>query len=61
MNDISDYQHRISEIPPDITGYLENFCGEMMELETDHLLPLLRLVVEALLPFPYISPLLAQE
>jgi hypothetical protein len=60
MNDISNYQHKIPEIPSNTTGYSGKLCGEMMELEAGHLLPVLRFVREVVPPFPHTPSLRAQ-
>jgi len=35
-----------------LLGTRGKFCGEMLELEADHLLPVLRFVSEVVPPFP---------
>jgi len=40
---------------------LGKFCGEMLELEADHLLPVLRFINEVVPPFPHTPSLRAQE
>jgi hypothetical protein len=61
LNVISNYQHKIPEIPFNTTGYSEKFCGEMLELEVDHVLPVPRFVSEVVPPFPHTPSLRAQE
>jgi len=61
MNDISNYQHIIPEIPSNTTGYPGSFVVKRWNLEADHLLPMLRFVSEVVPPFPHTLSLCAQE